>query len=184
MTQKILSRKNILQATKYTYWSKDFPLNTIKDFDDYLNTPGVVQATTTWVTRKVRKFITSPLNRLIVSDERMFGSLDSCLDFPDCLPYFLSEFDYRGYDDGKEVYYFITSDTASDERINLALMDSGGVGPFSCAALIELPNKSEISPKSEVCENVLDVLAENVKHIVSTAFDMEGFIICSFDEKL
>ncbi len=181
LMKKILLQADISHAKKYTYWTKDFPLHTINDFDNYLNVRGITDATTKWVVDKIRKFIASTKNAIAVSEESVIDSSDPHLNSPDDPPCFTSEIKYQ---DGKEVYYFVDRRYCTQVHIEDSLSLSGRAGPFSSTALIELPENIKIEKNMEVSERILDILSSNVEHLIFGTFDLEGYIICSFDNKL
>ena len=181
LAKKILARKDIAKATKYTYWQKDFPLRTEDDFHNTIPFKQIWSMTTPWIVHKIQKYINSDIHALAVFEEHLVDSASRWLNVPDAAPYFTSEIDlYKG----KEVYYFVDQRYCTQHYIEYSLNQAGEAGPYSTTALIRKPEEIKIEKGVQVSEQILERLAGNVEHLVFGAFDLDGYIICSFGEKL
>lgn len=178
--KKVLTIRDIPTAVKYTFWKRDFPLDKINCFKNTLYKEQL-DDTLRWVTEKINQFINSEKMSLVIFEESIIDSSDSYLTDQNVPPYFTSEIDIY---EGKEVYYFVDNSIGSQDDIEIALANSGSAGPFSSTALIKLPENIRIEKGMQVSEKMLDILAANVEHLIFGVFDLDGYIICSFGEKL
>ncbi len=182
LAKKILARKDIAKATKYTYWQKEcIPLFPEEKFSSPVTVKNIWSETTPWIVQKIQKYINSDTHALAVFEEHLVHSTSRWLNMPDAAPYFTSEIDFYK---GKEVYYFVDQRYCTQHYIEYSLNQSGEAGPYSTTALIYKPEEINIEKGMQFSEHILERLAEKVDHLVFGAFDLDGYIICSFGEKL
>ncbi|MHC4455881.1 MAG: hypothetical protein ACYS0I_02135 [Planctomycetota bacterium] len=162
----LLSEKDVSKARKVTLLSEGTSVESIVDYED----GGITsrESSISWLVEKMQCFLNQENDRVIIFQDAFAKKED---------PYIQkSNLQILSYRD--EVYFAIFPDKSQEpEYIKETLIEADS--HFLLGIMSSLP-KSYLPLGSELNLDLITTLAGRTEHVIVSAFDEEGYIICSF----
>ena len=163
----LLSEKDVSKAQKVTLLPESTSIESVVDYED----GGITsrESSISWLVEKMQRFLNQEKDRVIIFQDAFAKKED---------PYIQkSNLHILTYRD--EVYFAIFENKAQDsEYVKETLIKADShfmVGIMSSLPEFHLPLEGELNM------DVITILARSTEHVIVSAFDEEGYILCSFE---
>lgn len=163
----LLSEKDVSKARKVTLLPESTSIESVVDYED----GGITsrESSISWLVEKMQRFLNQEKDRVIIFQDAFAEPKD---------PYIRkSNVPILSYKD--EVYFTITGEKRQEpEYIKDILIKADShfmIGIMSYLLESELPVGGELDL------NLITTLARRTEHVIVSAFDEEGYILCSFE---
>ncbi len=164
---KVLEAKDMSTAIRTTFVPVELDIETIER--DYLNLDAGRASTFAWLVRKIQEFLSAKANHIVV--------LENAAAWPDS-PH-LHEEGLTVNCFGDEVYHSLLHEDAENREFIENTIKTAE-SPLRLFGIMSSMPESVLPLGAALNKDTLALLAENCEHMITSAFDGTGYLICSF----
>jgi hypothetical protein len=165
LSQTLLHEKDTSTCKKTTFLPANTCIEAISNYD-YGGITSCEQSVK-WLVGKIQEFLSSETNRLVLFQDALAESTDPCIQ-----RIHLPILTYC-----KEVYFWLSNDNSKQPELIREVLKNAD-DHFLVGIMSSLPE-----PHARLTSNLnidlIKILAKRTEHIFVSAFDEEGYIICS-----
>ncbi|HPD48629.1 MAG TPA: hypothetical protein PLY61_17215 [Anaerohalosphaeraceae bacterium] len=160
----VMAETDLQEMRKATFLPEAIPRSAIEAY----NTGGVAirSVTEDWLARHVQRFLVEERNSVVIFEHALARRSDPWLQRPRARPIFHND----------EVYFPLFSSQATDIR-SISKTRNTAETWLLLGFMTSFPNLSMLV--DEIDLDAIQILARNTEHIITSAYDGEGYIICS-----